>query len=135
VVSFTVTLPYSEADFDAAKRDKFKTAVAATAGTRAENVEIVSVIEKRRRAGSLDVTTKILAADQQGMEAAASALGTGETLKTNLNKNLAEQGLKAASDVSTPVTGDVAAESGGCRTSSWAWARALLLAGLACVCL
>ena len=88
----------------------------------------------------MELTTKcgfaqILAADQQGMEAAASALGTGETLKTNLNKNLAEQGLKAASDVSTPVTGDVAAESGGCRTSSWAWARALLLAGLACVCL
>jgi hypothetical protein len=90
----------------------------------------------------MELTTKsgfaqILAADQQGLDAVAAALGTGDTLKSNLNKNLVDQGLAAASDVSTPTTGLDAAASGGCRTSSWAWAplwaRVLLLAGLASV--
>jgi hypothetical protein len=60
VISFSVTLPYSEVDFDAAMRDKFKAAVAATAGTRADNVEIASV-KNLRRADRLEVKTKVSA--------------------------------------------------------------------------
>jgi hypothetical protein len=58
-VTLTVTLPYTKADFDQAKQDKYKTAMAATAGTSAANVEVVKITEKRRRAGSVEVETKV----------------------------------------------------------------------------
>ena len=58
-VSVTVTLPYTKAEFDQAKQDKYTAAMAATAGTIAANVVIESITEKRRRAGSVDVKTKV----------------------------------------------------------------------------
>ncbi len=58
-VMLTVTLPYTKADFDQAKQDKYKTAMAATAGTSYTNVDIKKVTEKRRRAGSVDVETVV----------------------------------------------------------------------------
>ena len=41
------------------KQDKYKTAVANAAGTVADNVEIVAITEARRRAGKVDVETKV----------------------------------------------------------------------------
>ena len=58
-VMLTVTLPYTKADFDQAKQDKYKTAMAATAGTSYTNVDIKKVTEKLRRAGSVDVETVV----------------------------------------------------------------------------
>jgi hypothetical protein len=58
-VSVTVTLPYTKAEFDQAKQDKYTAAMAATAGTIAANVVIESITEKRRRAGAVDVKTKV----------------------------------------------------------------------------
>ena len=54
-VSVTVTLPYTKAEFDQVKQDKYTAAMAATAGTIAANVVIESITEKRRRAGAVDV--------------------------------------------------------------------------------
>ena len=54
-VSVTVTLPYTKAEFDQAKQDKYTAAMAATAGTIAANVVIESITEKRRHAGAVDV--------------------------------------------------------------------------------
>jgi hypothetical protein len=59
-VTVTVTLPYTKAEFDQAKQDKYTAAMAATAGTIAANVVIESITEKRRRTGSVDVKTKVL---------------------------------------------------------------------------
>jgi hypothetical protein len=58
-VTLTVTLPYTKVDFDQPKKDKYMTAIAAAAGTSAANVEIVDITEKRRRAGSVEVQTKV----------------------------------------------------------------------------
>ena len=60
-VTMTVSMPYSKAEFDVAKQDKYKAAVAAAASTSAPNVYIVSVTETtaQRRAGSIDVETKV----------------------------------------------------------------------------
>lgn len=58
-VTLTVTLPYTRADFDKSKQDKYMVAIAAAAGTSAANVEILAITEKRRRAGSVDVQTKV----------------------------------------------------------------------------
>ena len=58
-VTVTVTLPYTKAEFDQAKQDKYTAAMAATAGTIAANVVIESITEKRRRAGTVDVKTKV----------------------------------------------------------------------------
>lgn len=59
-VSLTVAMPYSKADFNSAKQFFFKEAVAGAAGTDAANVDIISITETRRRAGSVDVETKVL---------------------------------------------------------------------------
>jgi len=59
-VSLTVAMPYLKAEFNSAKQLFFKSAVAGAAGTDAANVDIVSVTETSRRAGSIDVETKVL---------------------------------------------------------------------------
>ena len=51
-------VPPLQAEFDTAKQDKYKTAVASAAGTIAANIEI-SITDKRRRAGSVAVDTKV----------------------------------------------------------------------------
>ena len=58
----TVSLPYTKNEFDTAKQDKYKAAVASAAGTRPANVvisNIISITEERRRAGSVKVETKV----------------------------------------------------------------------------
>ena len=99
-VTKIVTLPYTKADFDDARQDKYKTAVAAAAGTIAENVDIVTITEKRRRAGSIDVETKIRANNQAELDAVTSSLGSGDNLKTKLNTELKAQGLAETTSVS-----------------------------------
>ena len=39
-VTFIVTMPYSRSDFDAAKQEKYKAAIASVAATSADNVEV-----------------------------------------------------------------------------------------------
>ena len=56
----TVTMPYSKSEFNQDKQDKYKLAIASAAGTPADNVDIVSITEKSRRAGSVNVETKVL---------------------------------------------------------------------------
>ena len=50
---------YSKADFDQAKQNKYKAAIANAAGTTADKVDILSITEGRRRAGSVKVETKV----------------------------------------------------------------------------
>ena len=49
----------SVAEFDQTKQDKYKVAVAKAAGTTAANVDILSITEGRRRAGSVKVETRV----------------------------------------------------------------------------
>ena len=52
-------MPYSKVEFDAYKQSKYKIAAATAAGTIETNVDIVEIKEKRSRAGSIDVVTKV----------------------------------------------------------------------------
>ena len=96
-------MPYSKAEFDAAKQDAYKAAVANAAGTVAANVDILSITDARRRAGSVAVLTKIRATDASSAAALSSTLGTGAALKAKLDASLSAQGLAASSAVSAPV--------------------------------
>ena len=58
-VTVTVTMPYTKAQFDQDKQSKYKVAVASAAGTDPANVEILSITEVRRRAGSIQIDTKV----------------------------------------------------------------------------
>jgi len=98
-VSFTVTLPYTKADFDTDKQTKYKNAVAMAAATIPDNVDILSSTEARRRGGFVKAETKVRATEETGMTALATALGTGDALKNKLNTGLKAQGLAEATGV------------------------------------
>jgi len=74
-VTITVTLKYTKDQFDQTKRDKYKAAVANAAGTVAANVEIVKITEARRRAGKVDVETKVRRTNQRARRRAAVECG------------------------------------------------------------
>jgi len=102
-VTLTITMPYSKAEFDMAKQDKFMAAVASAAGTTAANVEILAITEQRRRAGSVKVETKIRAIDSKSLDMLIGELGTGVALKVLINGKLKNQGLTESSSVTEPA--------------------------------
>lgn len=111
-VTLTVTMPYSKAEFDSAKQDSYKAAVASAAGTIAANVIILSITEASRRASSVKVETKILAKDAAGVTALKSTLGSGDALKSKINAALKANGLSESTGVTDPVTGEYSLDSG-----------------------
>ena len=104
-VQMTVTMPYTVDEFNDAMQTSFKKAVASAAGTVAANVVIMSIKAASRRAASVKVETKILAADAAGVTALQSSLGTGDALKTKLDAALQAESLKPSSGVTNPQTG------------------------------
>jgi len=103
----SVVLPYSKSAFDTTKQAKYKAAVAASAGTSTDNVDIMSITESRRSTGSIQVETKIRAANEADMTKISTSLGTGDALKTKIDRELKNQGLSQSTDVvsSTPNHG------------------------------
>jgi hypothetical protein len=138
--------PCVQAEFDTAKQDKYKTAVASAAGTIAANIEIEAITEKRCRAGSVNVQTKvrlrvrkrghtrlrrcwsafpfsqIRVNDAAGVDTLDSTLGTGDALKTKINAELTKQGLQESTGVTNPSKSTF---SSAPVASSPAWALAL----------
>ena len=101
-VTVVLTMPYSKAEFDKDKRVKFKTAIGIAAGISVSNVDI-SITNKKRRAGGVDVKTKLRATDASSAEAIASTLGSGDVMLSELKPALHAQGLPAPTSVSVPV--------------------------------
>jgi len=126
-VTMTVTMPYKKSDFNEALQDKYKAAIASAAGAPVDNVDIVSITEKRRRAGSVDVETKIRATDESGMTALSDALGSGDALKTKINSALKAQGLPESTGVTAPTKAVIDVSSAG-ATEGPLWALAVLAA-------
>ena len=89
-------MPYTRAEFDADKQNKFKEAMASAARVPPGNVDIVSITEGRRRqAKSVTVETKLRAKDKASLEALASTLGTGDAaMLAKINAELANRGLQ-----------------------------------------
>ena len=98
-ISLTVTLPYSKPEFDLGKKAWYKAAIAIAAGTSAANVDVLSVTERLRRAGMIEVETKIRATDALSATAMAFNLGSGDALKLKINAALESQGLQEVTNV------------------------------------
>ena len=89
--------------------------------TSEDNVDIVSITEKRRRAGSVDVETKIRASDATGANQLASTLGTGDTLKSKINAQLKKQSLEEATAMTAPAKSLLTeASCGSGLSATWA---------------
>jgi hypothetical protein len=93
-------MPHTKAEFDGAKQGLFKDAIASAAGTSPLNVGILSIAEARRRAGSIEVETKIIAMDAASLQALSSTLGTGDSMLAKINAELTKRGLPASTVVS-----------------------------------
>ena len=130
VLTLTVTLPYTKADFTEAKKTLFKAAVAKTAGTVSANVDILSVTESRRRAGSIAVETRIRAPDTEGLTAIKDNLGNGDALKTKLDTELKTQGLAESTGVTAPIVVAAVTNTGVQYTAS---AAVLVFTATVCV--
>lgn len=114
VVAITVTMPYTKAEFDDAKQAAYKRAIASVAGTSDKNIRL-EIAEATRRAGSIQVTTKILAGDSKRLEEIKKTLGADTTvLLSKINTALKKEGLAEATGVTKPV--DQGALSAGVRT-------------------
>ena len=101
-VIIVVTMPYTEAEFDADKQTKYKKAVAKVAGTSEKNIEL-EIATARRRAGSIKVSTKILAGSQERLNEISKTLGSDETkLLSKLNKELSAQVFSYLSSPPSP---------------------------------
>ena len=119
-LTLSVTLPYTKDQFDKSKQDKYKTAVANAAGTVAANVEIVKITDARRRAGKVNVETKILAADQLGLNSLRYTLASCHddgTAKCKIDKALAREGLEKSTAAAEPL---MFTSTGGVQTPVWA---------------
>merc|ERR1711906_19015 len=96
-VRFTVSLPYSKADFTADKQTKFKEAVASAAGAAIADVTL-TITEVRRRAGKINVEVTIKVATEAAAKTMASAITVDK-----LNEKLKAAGLEEATMVSAPT--------------------------------
>merc|ERR1711966_254807 len=96
-VRFTVSLPYSKADFTADKQTKFKEAVASAAGAAIADVTL-TITEVRRRAGKINVEVTIKVATEETATTMASAITADK-----LNEKLKAAGLEEATMVSAPT--------------------------------
>merc|ERR1711887_93430 len=96
VVKFTVSLPYSKADFTADKQTKFKEAVASAAGGGATKDDVtLKITEARRRAGKINVEVTIKVATKEAANTMAAAITADK-----LNEKLKAAGLEEATMVS-----------------------------------
>ena len=120
-LTLSVTLPYTKDEFDQSKQDKYKTAVANAAGTVAANVEIVKITDARRRAGKVNVETKVLAADDAGLDFLKSTLTSCHddgTAKCKIDKALVREGLEKSTSTAEPIKAG-AASARGLQTATW----------------
>lgn len=120
LLKFEATMPYSKAEFDDDKQTKYKTAVARAAGTARANVDITSIADASRRAGSVKVATTILTNDEAESDAMQKSLGSGEDWAAKLNAELKAVGLEEATTVTNPLK--VSEFSGSPSRSPATWA-------------
>jgi hypothetical protein len=103
-LNVTVTMGYSRTAFDADKQTRYQAAIASAGGDTSEaNVVILSITGNRRTAAAtVAVETMVRAPDAAGLKKLRSTLGSGNTLKVNIDRHLQGKGLLpslAVSDV------------------------------------
>ena len=101
-VSFAVSLPMTEAEFDAAAQTAYKASVATAASVEASAVSIDSITALARRRRLLSAGIEVATSVQATSSAAASTISATITIEA-LNTQLDAAGLPQASMVSAPV--------------------------------
>jgi hypothetical protein len=101
-VSFAVSLPLTEAEFDAAAQTAYKASVATVASVEASAVSITSVTAVARRRRLLNTGIEVATSVQAASSAAAATISTSITIEA-LNTQLDTAGLPAATIVSAPA--------------------------------
>merc|ERR1712100_168130 len=113
-VKFTVSLPYSKADFTADKQTKFKEAVASAAGGGATKDDVtLKITEARRRAGKINVEVTIKVATREAANTMAAAITADK-----LNEKLKAAGLEEATMVSKPTVAEAGAALSNARPAA-----------------
>merc|ERR1712216_855228 len=113
-VKFTVSLPYSKADFTADKQTKFKEAVASAAGGGATKDDVtLKITEARRRAGKINVEVTIKVATKEAANTMAAAITADK-----LNEKLRAAGLEQATMVSKPTVAEAGAALSNARPAA-----------------
>merc|ERR1711990_15957 len=113
-VKFTVSLPYSKADFTADKQTKFKEAVASAAGGGATKDDVtLKITEARRRAGKINVEVTIKVATKEAANTMAAAITADK-----LNEKLKAAGLEEATMVSKPTVAEAGAALSNARPAA-----------------
>ena len=101
-VSFAVSLPLTEAEFDATAQTAYKTSVATVASVETSAVSIDSVTAVARRRRLLSAGIELATSVQASSSSAATSISTSITIEA-LNTQLDVAGLPAASMVSAPA--------------------------------
>jgi hypothetical protein len=101
-VSFAVSLPLTEAEFDATAQTAYKESVATVASVETTAVSIDSVTAVARRRRLLNAGIEVETSVQATSSAAATSISTSITIEA-LNTQLDTAGLPAASMVSAPA--------------------------------
>ena len=101
-VSFAVSLPLTEAEFDTAAQTSYKASVATVASVEASTVSIDSITAVARRRRLLSAGIEVETSVQATSSAAATSISTSITIEA-LNTQLDTAGLPAASMVSAPA--------------------------------
>lgn len=101
-VSFAVSLPLTEAEFDATAQTAYKESVATVASVETTAVSIDSVTAVARRRRLLNAGIEVETSVQAASSAAATSISTSITIEA-LNTQLDTAGLPAASMVSAPA--------------------------------
>jgi len=115
-VTITVEMPYTVAQFDAAKQTSYKKAVAKIAGTTPANIDLVITAARRAShgGGKINVATTIRAPSAKRLTEIKKTMSADDTtkLKNKLNTALAAQGLSAStSAAASSSTGSPASGS------------------------
>lgn len=101
-VSFAVSLPLTEAEFDTAAQTSYKASIATVASVEASAVSIDSVTAVARRRRLLNAGIEVETSVQATSSAAATSISTSITIEA-LNTQLDTAGLPAASMVTAPA--------------------------------
>ena len=100
VLVLAVKMPYMKAKFDGAKQGLFKDTIASPSDTSPRNLDILSIAEARRRAGSIEVEANISAMDDASLHALSSTLEWGHSMFANFHAELTERCIPASTVVS-----------------------------------
>jgi hypothetical protein len=104
IVTLSLGLPISKAEFDSSKQIAFRQGIANVAGVVLEKVIIITITSKRRRSEGITIDLEIMAKDSSVASSVA-----GRLTVDSINDELEQAGLPKAEILKAPVVTDTSA--------------------------